>query len=250
MKKLPLFPTLGDTLKKTFKELYGSMGFSFVLSLLWFAAYLPIIFIFISIYFNPTLLSKVQQPGDIFILFFGISLVSSIWNGLVAGPVTTALYGLYENRKSDYPNPRMFFQIFKKCYTRSAGVHFVYSLVVTALLLNFVIIFTQPTTLMLIAGIISLYMLFFLILLQFYFHPLLFLDNSFKKVVKKSFLLTMDNLGLTFWYAAIIGLLPVLTLFIPQIMPVTMLILFFIYGAFIIYIINHGFETIYAKYDE
>jgi hypothetical protein len=48
MAKLPLLPTLGKTLKNSLTELYRSMGYTLITSLIWFAAFIPIVFVVIA----------------------------------------------------------------------------------------------------------------------------------------------------------------------------------------------------------
>ena len=252
-KKLPLFPTLGNVLGKTFKQLYGAMGFSFLLSLAVFIVSLPMIMAGFGML--GYLGAGGKHPVDYQIvlpLMVFTMLLLSLWNGLVAGPVTTALYGLYEIQKVDYPNWRNFGSLFKKNYKRSAAVYLVYSLVVTIFLINIMIGFSAKNILLFIAGIFSLYILLLAAMLQYYFHPLLYLDNSFKKVFRKAFLLVLDNIGLSFWLMVLIGLAPFLVLMIPVpiVVSLLMIVFMFAYGAFIIYLTSHGFELIYNKYDE
>lgn len=250
--KLPLFPTLGAVLKKTFKQLYGAMGFSFLLSLAVFIVSLPMIMAgFGALGY---LGAGGKQPDYQMLLPLAVftMVLLSIWNGLVAAPVTTALYGLYEIQKVDYPNWRNFGTLFRKNYKRSAAVYLVYSFVVTIFLINILIGFSAKNMLLFIAGIFSLYILILAAMLQFYFHPLIHLDNSFKKVIRKSFLLVLDNIGLSFWFTVFLGLAPFLLLMIPIpiVVSVLLIVLMFAYGAFIIYLTSHGFEVIYNKYDE
>jgi uncharacterized membrane protein YesL len=243
MKKLLFFSTFGKTLKKSLQELYNSMGFSILISFMWFLGYLPILFVIYSFWgvvntAHSTLVGSQQW-------FFGILslLVISFWNGLVTGPLTTVFYGLYQIRKVDYPSFKLFLQIVKKVYWRSAGIHWVFSLVVTVLVLNVIVAIKNSNLFIMIPGVLSAYVLFLVLLTSFYFHPLIHLDNSFKKVVKKSFLLVVDNIGLSIWLNVFLGLM--LFLSIGLVFP-----LLLIYGALVIYVVDNGFEPIYQKYEE
>jgi uncharacterized membrane protein YesL len=243
MKKLPFFSTLGHTLKNSFIELYSSMGLSILISFTWCLGFLPILFMLYGLWGGVASAHGLSTAGDRFMFFFIGSLGIAFWNGLLTGPLTTAWYGLYQIRKSDYPSFKLFRQIFKKIYWRSASIHWLVSVVILILCLNIMIAFRNSGLLLIVAGVFSAYVLFLVSLTSFYFHPLICLDNTFKKVIKKSFLLTFDNIGLTLWFSIFLGLMFLLS--IAFVFP-----LLLIYGAIVIYVIDKGFETIYQKYDE
>jgi uncharacterized membrane protein YesL len=243
MKKLPLFPTLGSTLKKSFMELYSSMGLSILISFTWFLGYLPILFMIYVLWGALNTTHGLVTFNDRFMFYIIGSLGIAFWNGLLTGPLTTAWYGLYQLRKTDYPSFKSFLQIFKRIYWRSASIHWTFSFVIIILLLNATIAVRNSNLLLIISGILSVYVLFLVILTSFYFHPLIHLDNTFKKVIKKSFLLVLDNIGLSIWFSAFLGLMFMIG--IGLVFP-----LLLIYGALVIYVIDKGFELIYQKYDE
>jgi uncharacterized membrane protein YesL len=243
MKKLPFFATFGNTLKRAFVELYSSMGLSILISFVWCLSFLPILFALYGLWGGLATAHGLSTSGDRLVLFLMGSLFIAFWNGLLTGPLTTAWYGLYQIRKTDYPTMKKFGQIFKKNYWRSAIIHWLQSLIILVLILNIIIAFRNSNFLLIIAGVLSAYMLFLFSLISFYFHPLIYLDNSFKKVIKKSFLLTMDNMSLTLFYSVFLGLMFILS--IGLVFP-----LLLIYGAVVIYTIDFGFEPIYQKYDE
>ena len=243
MRKLSFFATFGNTLKKTFVELYASMGLSVIISFVWCLSFLPILFALYGLWGGLATAHGLSAGGDRLVLFLLGSLFIAFWNGLLTGPLTTAWYGLYQIRKTDYPSIKKFGQIFRKYYWRSASIHWLHSIIIVILLLNIVIAFRNTGFLLTIAGVLSAYMLFLFSLISFYFHPLIYLDNSFKKVVKKSFLLTMDNMSLTLFFSIFMGLMFLLS--IGLVFP-----LLLIYGAVVIYVIDFGFEPIYQKYDE
>jgi uncharacterized membrane protein YesL len=243
MKKLPFFATIGNTLKKTFIEVYSSMGLSILISFTWCVSFLPILFTIYGLWGGLATAHGLSAGGDRLAFFLLGAIFIAFWNGLITGPLTTAWYGIYQVRKSDYASFKKFLEIFKKNYWRSAGIHWLYSLLIVMLLFNIIIAFRNSNLLLIIAGVLSGYMLFLFSLTSFYFHPLIYLDNGFKKVVKKSFLLTMDNMGLTLFFSVFMGLMFLIS--IGMVFP-----LLLIYGAVAIYVIDYGFEPIYQKYDE
>ncbi len=237
MRKLPLLPTFGTVLKTSVIELYRSMGFTVLVSAVWFLGYLPILFL------GTVFSSGLNMPQQDQFGFFIFSMVGiGFWNGLCTGPLMTTFYGLYQERKNDYPSLKLFWQVLKKVYWRSAGIHWLYSLVVSFLLFNIKIAFGSSNLLLIIPGILSIYILFITVLTSFYYHPLICIDNTLKKTIKKSFLLTMDNIGLTIWLGALLGL--VMLISIGTVFPLVL-----IYAALVVYVTDKGFELIYQKYD-
>lgn len=253
-KKLPLFATMGDVLKKSLLEIYSSMGYSLMVSVIHFCGALPMIWAGLA------LLNFIGKSGPhanlkniiplIFPVIFPSLILISVWNALISGPLGVSLYGLYEVRKTDYPNFRMFWDIFRKHYRRTVGVYLVFWLAATLLATNILIALTPFSNLLIgISGLFSFYVLLFLGIMHFYIQPLIYLDNTFKKVFRKSFLLTIDNIGLSFWFGLIFFIVPMMFFVLPTVIPFLIIILMLIYGAFVLYVTNHGFEVIYNKYE-
>jgi uncharacterized membrane protein YesL len=243
MRKLPLFPTLGKVLKKSFVELYQSFGVTLLLSLIWVPGYFLLLMAA-----SPLLLGMKQNavpnglPSYGVMALLGITVVNALW----AGPITTALYGFYQERKTGYPNLKTFLSLFKQHYLRSAGVHAIYWVAITLLGFNLISAIVHSNFFFKISGMFSAYCLFFLSLMPFFFHPLLFMKNSIFKTIKKSALLLLDNFGVCFWLNLVLGILLVGSLAFPPLM----VFLMFAYGAFLIYVVDSGFEAIWAKYGE
>ncbi len=238
--KLPIFPTIGKSFKESFMELYSSLGFTMLVSFIWFISYLPVLLLV-----GTFLLRKVQklpEPAEIMSLIIAFVVLFGFWNTLVGGPLFSAAYGLYQGRKEDYPSFKMFFRIFRENYRRSAAVWGTFSVGLGLLLLNMVIALLGKQLLLFIAGAVSLYVVFFILLMSFYFNPLINLGNSFKKVIRKSFLLVLDNFGLSIWFLLILGGLLVLSIYVPFLFVL-------IYGAMVIYFTDKGFFAVYDKYD-
>ncbi|HYH05020.1 MAG TPA: hypothetical protein VEC37_18160 [Bacillota bacterium] len=243
MAKLPLFTTVGKSLKNALFELYHAMGYTLITSVIWFLGLMPIGFLLLSLVsVLPQILKNSKQLMDAGVFVFVISLVISVVNGLLVGPVTTAFFGMYQDRKEGYPNLKTFFKHFIRFYWLSARVHLVFSIIISLLVFNVMMMVVEPGLLLSVAGIFSLYGLFFLMLLSFYFHPLIFYKNNFKGVFKKAFLLLIDNFGVTFGFG--LSLLIMFLLCSALLFPVVL-----VFGAFYIYFIDNGFELIYGKYE-
>lgn len=243
MAKLPFFSTLGNSLKNALFELYRSMGFTLIISVIWFLGFMPIVFLLISLVsVLPQVLKDSKQLMDAGVFIFVSSLVISVVNGLLLGPLTTAFFGLYQERKEGYPNLKTFFKHFIRFYWVSARVNLVFSAIISLLVFNVFMMLVEPGLLLSIAGIFSIYGLFFLMMLSFYFHPLIFYKHNFKGVFKKAFLLFIDNFGLTFGF----GLALVIMFLLCSVLLFPILLIF---GAFYIYFIDNGFEFICGKYE-
>jgi hypothetical protein len=243
MIKLPVFATVGKTIKKSGTELYRSLGYSLVTSLIWFLAFAPVLYILMTIPQALTLgLKQSKNLMDAGLASFVGVLLIAILNGLVTGPVTTALFALFQEKKEAYPNVGSFFKSLGRFYWLSARVHLAFSVVVSILIFNLLVMMVDKGLLMKVAGVFSLYGLFFLMLLSFYLHPLIYYKHRFRTVFKKAFLLTLDNLGLGICLSLVVGLTFLLS--IGLIFPVLLL-----FGAFYIYLLDNGFELIALKYE-
>ena len=237
--KLPLFPTIGKVLKKSFAELYLSMGFTILISLIWAIGYLLILLAITPVYYQLTT-HKTDLRG---IVVFGL-LAATMINTLIAGPLTTTLYGFYQERKESYVSFKVFFQILRKVYWRSAGIHGLYWLVNTLLIFNVVSTSVNQNFLFKVSGLFSMYCVFFFGMMPFFFHPLLNLNQTVKATIRKSFLLLLDNFGISFWLNLVLFLL----LMMSSVVPFVMVFLLLGYGAFLIYVIDYAFEMIWNKY--
>ncbi|HEY8464553.1 MAG TPA: hypothetical protein VIM29_11165 [Bacillota bacterium] len=243
MTKLPFLPTVGKSLKNSLSELYQAMGYSFITSLVWFLAMIPVCYLLLTLIVAlPQIIEQSKQINEAAMFVFVISLLISTVNGLLVGPVTTALFGLYQERKTDCPNLKSFFKLFKQFYWLAARVFLVFSLVVSLLVFNLILMLGEQSLLIYISGVFSFYGLCLSMLLSFYFHPLIFYKNKFKDVFKKAFLLLIDNLGVTFGFGMV-----VILLFLASV--ILLFPLFLLFGAFYIYFMDNGFELIYRKYE-
>ena len=244
MGKLPFFPTIGKTLKNSFFELYNSFGFTVVSSSVWFVACLPVIFLVsITVNFFFTAVAKHTLDSGLGAFVAVNAMGIAFWNGLLVGPLTTAIYSMRQEMKEQYPGLKTFFILFKQYYWRSALLHWAFSFSMALLFFNCTTALVGKSIVFMLAGIFSIYIILFLALMSLFFNPLLNLNNSFKAVIKKSFLLTMDNLGLTLCLA--FGLL--VFLLVSIVIPIFLVIA---YGAFFVYIVNNMFDAVWSKYDQ
>ncbi len=242
-RKLEFLPALKSTLKASLQEIYRSMSFTALNSILWFLVNLPCFILgFFVVQFLKKGLNGVLQPIEVLQLVGLTLLMIAIWNGLVVGPLVTALYGLAKKREEDYLNVKLFFQLLKKSYLRAMVIYTSYSCFLVMLALNIGIAIIKNHLFFTIIAIFSAYAIFVLFLCSYYFTPLLYLGNGFRKVWRKSLILFLDNLGLTLIYGLIIVLIFVLSLMVFVLMPL-------VFGAVLIYLLQYGFQPIYDRYD-
>lgn len=243
MTKLPLFPTLGQSLKKTFSELYQSMSLSFLYSIIWFITHLPVIILMpVNIYAVIKGLQSGIEVNGIIVAFSVYMLLIVFWYGLVAGPTITALYGLLQVRKEDYIGIKTFIEIFRSHYWLSARVYWVVTLALSILSTNLIIGLLSKNLIFLGISIFSFYLVFLLMLMSFYISPLIYFKNKFRSVFKKALLLALDN----FWLSVLFGVFIGIVLLISIIIAVP---LFFVFGAFYLLLMDNGFQAILQKYD-
>jgi uncharacterized membrane protein YesL len=239
-KKLPIFPTIGKHLGESFVEIYKSMGFSFVIDVFWFIGYVPVFIVAL------VSLKAIQHPPlDILQSAILFSIFFCIWHSLVASPLVTAVYALYQERKVDYLSVKMFWRLFRKYYWRSMSIHGVFSLGLGLLFLNIILALFYTNFLFLAAGIVSFYVLLFIVMMSFYFNPLIYLGNSFIKVLRKSFLLVLDNLLISLGFILVFTIILLVCIKIV----ILMFLLIVIYGPLLIYFTDKSFEAVYGRYD-
>jgi len=234
--KPPVFQTIGKSLIESAVELYRSLGFSMIIDLIWFVAYMPLIIV-VNI-----CLPQIHQTGDVISIATLLLGFFCIWNSLVSGPFVTTIFAFYQERKVDYPNFKGLVKLFKKFYVRSVNISGIFSIGISLLAMNIIMAIITKQILFLIAGIISLYILLFIMMMSFYFNPLIQLDNSFKKVLRKSFLLVSDNLGISFCIIIILGMILALCIQFS-------FLFILVYGPIFIYFSDRGFEAVYNQYE-
>jgi len=239
-KKLPIFSTIGKNLGQSFTEMYKSMGFSLMIDVFWFIGYVPVFIVAL------VSLKAIQHPPlDILQSTFLFLIFFCIWHSLVASPLVMAVYALYQERKVDYPSVQMFGRLFRKYYWRTVSIYGVFSLAISILFTNIILGLYFSNFLFLAAGIVSLYVLLYIATMSFYFNPLIYLDNPFKKVLRKSFLLVVDNLIISLGFIMVFAIILVVCIKIV----ILMFLLMVIYGPLLIYFTDKSFEAVYGRYD-
>jgi len=243
--KLPLLKAYGTVLKTATTELYQSMGYMLLVSLIWFVATLPMtVIIFCFTVFAAQSLLKADQEAmtAVLPLFNTTMLIVAVWNTLVAGPATTALYGMHQVRKESYLEKKTFFEQFKKFYWSSFKVYGAFSFGLVLLILNFIITLIETSFLMKIVGLITFYLIVLVFLMSFYLSPLIYYKHKFTDVFRKAFLVMMDNFGLTLAVNLTIALIYVLS--VPSV-----ILLLFLYGAFYLWMTDSAFDLISERYE-
>lgn len=242
-KKLSVFPTLGNVIRNAFKEAYQSFIHSALTSVISAICYVPIFMIvFATFTFMANSTKNNIPPTEIFqILIFGL-ILCGIWNTIIIAPVTTGLYCLYQSKKEGYPSFKTFLNLILKHYRASFTVNGLFSLAFILLFMNIIIAMMERTLFLFFVGMVSLYLLIFLLLMSFFFAPLIHLNNGIKKTIKKAFLLVMDNTSMTILLMLLLGVFFVISIVFP-------IIWFLFYGAILVYVTDQGFNAIYNRYD-
>lgn len=243
-KKLAIFPTLGSVIKNAFKEAYQSFIYSALTSVISAICNVPIFMIvFATFSFMANSAKNNIPPSEVFqILVFGL-ILCGIWNTIVKAPVITGLYCLYQTKKEDYPGFRTLINLIIKHYRASFTVNGLFSLTFILLFMNIIIAMMEQSLFLFLVGMVSFYLLIFLILMSFYFAPLIHLNNGIKKTIKKAFLLVMDNTLMTILLMLLLGVLFVISIVFP-------IIWLLAYGAVSVYVIDLGFYAIYNRYED
>lgn len=244
MQKLSVLPTLERVIKNGFKEVYHYFAYSALNSIVMAICNIPIfMIIFATFNFMAGNVPKNVAVSEMFSMLIWGLILCAIWNTIVAAPVTTAFYSLYQYKKEDYPGFKTFFGLLLKNYRAAFTVNGLFSLLFTLLFMNVIIALMERTLFFFIIGMFSFYLLIFIILMSFFFAPLIHLNNGIKKTIKKAFLLVMDNTGMTVCLVLLLGILFVLSIVVP-------VFWFVMFGAILVYITDLGFYAIYDRYGE
>ncbi len=243
MAKLKVFPTTGMVIKNTFKEIYQSFSYSVLMSIIYGTVSIPTLLIIVAS-FSITAggWENSITANELFSVFTWTMVLGAIWNTFVVAPVTTAFYSLYQVKKESYPGFKTFFSLLGKYYRPSIVVNGLFSLSFILLFMNVMIGIIERSTLLFVTGMLSFYLQVFISLMSFYFAPLIYLNNSIKKTIKKAFLLVLDNTLLTIALMLVLGLLFGVTILFP-------VFWFLVYGAILVYVTDLGFNMIYGRYE-
>jgi hypothetical protein len=233
-KKLPFWATIGKVFKETMREIRQSPGVTGGMAALWCIPF------FLA----------VAVPSDAFIFQHKLEAIPAllytlawfaIFNTLLLGPLTTAFYAFFKEREEGYPDAGFLLKAFARYYLRSALTHLFFSAFGFLLVFNMTVAINEHQLMLRVAAFISLYVLLMLSLMAFYVHPLIVLGNKPRAVIKKSFLLVMDNSAFSWAFALILGFALILSVVI---LPLIVLC----YGVFMVHIIRLGFAAIWSRY--
>ncbi len=177
MKRVSIWPII----KGAFIDIYDNLGWVLFISAIWFGFAVPVVFAVL--------------PGSlhiIFRLFLGIFVI-------FLGPATAGAYYL-ANRliRRESVEWRDYFSAFKKFFWRSEALILIYLLAIAIVVVDFMFYSQIQNIIIRVLSIFWLYLLLFLGILQTYMFPLLIeQDTGIKKVIIRSFLLSIDNIGVS-----------------------------------------------------
>jgi uncharacterized membrane protein YesL len=193
MKKVALWPTI----KTSFIDIYDNLGWVLFISAIWFGFATPFIFAIL--------------PGNLHIslrILLGTSVI-------FLGPATAGAYYL-ANRliKRETVEWRDFFYAFKKFFWRAEALILILIVAIAIVVVDFTFYSQIQNMVVRVLSIFWLYILLFLGIIQMYMFPLLIeQDTGIKKIIVRSFLLSIDNIGVTLVIFLIVIALSTLCIF-------------------------------------
>jgi len=230
-------------LKDAVVDLYNHMGYTMLISFLWFFTgfILPLAsagYLTNQIY---------QTSGDIPSWLITILLLSVVpYTALIVGPVNTALFYQMSRVIENEAEFKGLWIGLRKYYWKSAGIYALYTVTLFFTLADLYICFSIAEHLLLrFIGFFLFYLLFFLLLAGIYIPGFIVLqeNNTWKKVYRKTILLTLDNTLVTLGMQLI---LLVLGLGCTVIGP----LLIFFYGGFLQIAGIRLFHALMKKYPD
>ncbi|HRR92072.1 MAG TPA: DUF624 domain-containing protein [bacterium] len=177
MKKVQIWPII----KGAFVDIYDNLGWVLFVSAIWFAFAVPFLFAIL--------------PGE-------LSIILRILLGALViflGPATAGAYYLANKLiKRESIEWRDFFFAFKKYFWRAEALMMIFILAIVVIIIDFTFYSQIQNTIVKVLSIFWLYILIFLGVMQTYMFPLLIeQDTGIKKVIVRSFLLSIDNIGVS-----------------------------------------------------
>jgi uncharacterized membrane protein YesL len=210
-------------LKNAVIDLYNHIGYSMLISIIWFISVLPLGMLFYNSFI--VYLKTRDNPFNllIFLLLFGVP-----YSAFIFGPVQAALVYQMDHVIVYEAEIKGLWLGFRKFYWRAAAVYGLYMGAVIFVLIDLLICFVVVDNLFIkFIGFFLLYLLIFLLLTSFYLPSfIVFQDNNWKKVFKKTLLLTLDNTLYTILVQLVLLVIGVLCTIIAP-------LLFLFYGGFL-----------------
>lgn len=260
--RLRLQLTLERVLINSFRRLYGHVLLSLLLSFLWFTG----AFLFTAgLPWSKLVGSSAQQLGALLPqLFLGFLLTALPVGALFWGPLSCGLVS-FIHQMEETTKPAKIWHGFRQNFLLAFRVYALYFFLIFFLVIDLVAIASRPNAAMMIMGAVILYSLILLYLMGLYIPGLVaFQKNTVVKVMKKAFLLTMDNpmvtliIGFFLIFPALLLTWSVLAAvtagFLGMIGRIMLMIslAFFIgfYGAFIHYALERLFCEVIQRYDD
>src|SRR5690554_328572 len=237
-----------EIIKKTCADLYNHMSYTALISLIWFFSAAPLA-VFCWTLFQYQLQINQGQLGLWVVMFLLSAMILTVpYGAFILGPIQCALYYLGGEILEDRARLRSFLDGLRLNYFLAVKVYAIYLVVAFATITDFYISFFLFQSIFLkIVGVVFLYIFTFLFMLGTYIPGFIVLqENTALKVLKKAFLLTLDNLPLSLLMSATYLFLCVLGIFFPVLIPLLMLA----YGAFLQFTGVRTFLGLMSKYPD
>ncbi len=227
-------------LKNAVIDLYNHIGYSMLISLIWFFSVLPLGMFF----FNSLRIYLETKDNPLSLLIF-LLLFAVPYSAFILGPVHAALLYQMEDVIAYEAEIKGLWLGLRKFYRRAAVVYGLYMGAVIFTLVDLLICFFVVDNLLIkFIGFFLLYLLIFLLLTSLYLPSfIVFQDNNWKKVYKKTLLLTLDNTLYTI-------LVHLILLVIGALSTVIAPLLIFFYGSFLQIMGIRVFRGLLDKYPD
>jgi hypothetical protein len=224
--------------KRSVIDIYNHLGYSLLVSFLWFLVFIPVG----VIAFNILITSLEQQDHPLFLLFFFL-LFGVPYCAFILGPAQTALFYQMNQVIDNDAEFKGFWIGLRKHYWLSARVYGLYGGMLIFCLIDLLICLLAVDHFVLkIFGIFLFYLFCFLLLSALYLPGFIVCqDNTLKKVLKKAALLTLDNVLIS------IGVFLIFLLVGVGFTLITPLLIFF-YGSIVQVVMIHLFRVLMDKY--
>jgi hypothetical protein len=178
-------------LKDAVIDLYNHIGYTMLISVLWFFTTLFPLMCALDLMYKVYQTSGEAPYG----LFFLLLLCAVPYGALIVGPVHTALLYQMSQVIANEAEFKGLWLGLRKFYWKSVGIYALYMLTLLFTLFDvFICFFLAEHIFIKFIGFFLLYLFLFLLLASIYLPGfIVFQNNTWKKVYKKTIVLTLDN---------------------------------------------------------
>lgn len=227
-------------LKQTVSDIYNHLGYSMLVSVIWFFVTVPFFVIILNI-----LLGSLEAQDHPLALLLFLLVIGVPYTALILGPVHTALFYQMNQVINNQAEFKGLWEGLRQHYWLAVRVYALFTGLLQFCLVDLIICFYVLDRFSLkIFGFVLFYLFLFFLISTLYLPGFIVLqNNTFKKVLKKTLILCLDNPLLTigaFLILIVVGVVATL---------ITPLLLLF-YGSCLQVMMLHLFNGVMAKYPD